>query len=177
MMDRDGYPEEDELYKLSHWDMGDPQGWIEYAQSLWKYDEYFTEKDFVWCISTGGWSGNESVIYAMQDNYILWGVCFLSLRRGGHYMLEVPECFRRRKSFSDSTCELQVEVIVATVGDQPFDRGMYKVEVYKGMADGKTLFWDAEKEALIYKGPVSISKEQLQKYGLISISTKEKEDA
>ena len=41
-------------------------------------------------ISTWGWSGNESIIYAMQENFMLWTLFWVQHRRGGHYQFEIP---------------------------------------------------------------------------------------
>jgi len=38
-----------------------------------------------WELHTGGWSGNEEIIRAMQDNRVWWGMFWESSRRGGHY--------------------------------------------------------------------------------------------
>jgi hypothetical protein len=40
-------------------------------------------------ISTGGWSGNEDIIDAMQSNITAWHKCFFIHRVGGHYVLKV----------------------------------------------------------------------------------------
>lgn len=43
-----------------------------------------------WEISTGGWSGNEDVIATLEGTW-WWTICWVSSRRGGHYVFEVPE--------------------------------------------------------------------------------------
>jgi hypothetical protein len=40
-------------------------------------------------ISTAGWSGNESIIYAMQENNLMWSLNWVQSRRGGHYIFEL----------------------------------------------------------------------------------------
>ena len=43
-------------------------------------------------ISTAGWSGNESIIYAMQNNKsMLWNLTWVQSRRGGHHIFELKE--------------------------------------------------------------------------------------
>ena len=38
--------------------------------------------------ATGGWSGNESIIHAMQEN-IMWKLRWISSHRGGKYGFEL----------------------------------------------------------------------------------------
>jgi hypothetical protein len=38
---------------------------------------------------TGGWSGNEEIIGAMQENNIFWDLCWQSSKRGGEFLFFV----------------------------------------------------------------------------------------
>jgi hypothetical protein len=67
-------------------------------ESYWAYGAWIWEDgmDFqgspvkLVSISTWGWSGNESIIDAMQHNFILWSLFWVQHRRGGHYQFEIP---------------------------------------------------------------------------------------
>jgi len=88
-MDANGYPEEHELKKISGWPHTDFPGLIEHIRARWLYADcgYFAFNGSVLEMSTGGWSGNESIIYALKENHIFWWHC-LSWRRGGHYVFD-----------------------------------------------------------------------------------------
>ena len=93
-MDCDGYPDETDLETIRKWDHTDFDGLIGYVQVLWKYPERIVSADSLspsWYISTGGWSGNERLIRAMQYNEIWWSLFWYKSRVGGHYW------FRDRK--------------------------------------------------------------------------------
>ena len=104
----DGYPTDDalEIIKLWHWD--DARGWFKFIESLWAYHDWgWKEKDephewedhkqykdkivHRYYISTAGWSGNESIIRAMQKNDFMWHLNWVQSRRGGHYIFELRE--------------------------------------------------------------------------------------
>lgn len=107
-LDDDGYPTEDALEIISIWHWNDPKGWFEFIKSLWHYrswgwSEHYEPhewndmekyKDTIvhkYKIATGGWSGNESIIHAMQSNRMLWHLNWEQSRRGGHYIFELRE--------------------------------------------------------------------------------------
>lgn len=90
LLDSDGYPTEYALEKLRTWSPTDPRGWLEFARSLWWM------RDWGWPalegeVSTGGWSGNESIIRAMQEACLLWHQVWWQTRRGGHYLLSMTD--------------------------------------------------------------------------------------
>lgn len=83
------YPSESDLAKLREWPFDDPRGWLAFARELW------WQPDWGWPnleghIATGGWSGNEDIIAAMQGNYILWAQTWESSHRGGGYIFHLP---------------------------------------------------------------------------------------
>ena len=41
-------------------------------------------------LSTGGWSGNEDIMGALEGNDVFFGLYWVSSRRGGHYVFDVP---------------------------------------------------------------------------------------
>jgi hypothetical protein len=60
------------------------------AQFRWA-DRQVRRRGRRWSISTGGWSGNESLIEALQRNHIFWSLCWMKSERGGHFVFEVPK--------------------------------------------------------------------------------------
>ncbi len=70
---------------------------------LWSYPQfvnyevsadYFGSSNVVkslthtWDVATGGWSGNEDIIMALQENYVVWGITWQLSERGGRYVFE-----------------------------------------------------------------------------------------
>ena len=94
MPDKDGYPTEKELKTIEEWDaIHDPKGLLQYIQDRWWYaDRQFclTGKRVLKLeLHTGGWSGNESIVEALQKN-VFWFFWWQGSRRGGHYTFEIP---------------------------------------------------------------------------------------
>lgn len=83
---------EEELKNIEEWS-GDYHGLMEYVRKLWLYADsgYWNKNDNTYKISTGGWSGNEELIDALQANKLFWLFCWLSSRRGGHFEFEIPK--------------------------------------------------------------------------------------
>jgi hypothetical protein len=94
-LDADGYPTEEALDLIEKWHYNDPRGWFRFIANIWYlrswgWAEDRTENDkYEYTISTAGWSGNEDIIRAMQQNNILWSTTWVQSRRGGHYVFEV----------------------------------------------------------------------------------------
>lgn len=81
------YPTDEELETLKSWEFKkdiDFIGFVVYLTNLWSYPDRWRFDDNTLELSTGGWSGNESIIAAMQET-IFWTICWEESRRGGHY--------------------------------------------------------------------------------------------
>lgn len=107
-LDDDGYPTEQALEVVEKWHWDDAKGWFKFIEELWAYHDFgWKEKDephewqnhkqykdkivHRYYISTAGWSGNESIIRAMQKNEMMWHLNWVQSRRGGHYIFELKE--------------------------------------------------------------------------------------
>jgi hypothetical protein len=96
----DRYPTEDELAKIENWDFktGSIREFIDMVRSLWHWEDY-TDLEIMkaWSLvlHTGGWSGNEEIIEALQKNFIFWSMTWQKSERGGHYYFKInPELFK-----------------------------------------------------------------------------------
>jgi hypothetical protein len=102
--DRDGYPTEETLERIRTWEIktnADFAAVMDFAGRAWSYPQYwecdpaFTEPDWPrpcrqYVFSTGGWSGNEDIVSAIEANQVLQAIGAWSWRRGGHYEYRFP---------------------------------------------------------------------------------------
>jgi hypothetical protein len=90
---KDGYPTARELTRIRKWDaVKDAVGLVGYVQELWYWVDwgfFFDPDTGVLELHTGGWSGNESIIRALQRNLIFWTLYWQKSERGGHYRFDV----------------------------------------------------------------------------------------
>lgn len=100
-LDEDGYPTEEAIEQIENWSYNDPKGWFKFIENIWHLRSwgwsevrkaYLDSPDKIeYHISTAGWSGNEDIIRAMQENNILWSDTWVQTRRGGHYIFEIKD--------------------------------------------------------------------------------------
>lgn len=100
------YPEDNELEIVQNWQYDESNSYeelMEYVRSLWAYANsgYWTQDGNKYSLSTAGWSGNESIVCALKDNYVFWALCWYFSKRGGHYEFIVPERFMRNGGCSN----------------------------------------------------------------------------
>lgn len=101
------YPTDEDLGLISNWTIKDITGWFDYIQSLWALTKWkieeatddITERPVTrYTITTGGWSGNEELIGAMQRNWLMWSVTWVQSNRGGHYIFQDPRYYDNIKN-------------------------------------------------------------------------------
>lgn len=94
------YHTEKELKEIQNWDVKDAHNLIERLRDMWEYKNYFIEN---WGLDhihkerpvlmlelhTGGWSGNEDIIEALQKHKLFWMMWWWKTERGGHYYFEI----------------------------------------------------------------------------------------
>lgn len=100
------YPSGQALEFIKNW-KGNGGQLLGLIKPVWRYsdcgyweedeteDEFTAELLIRYTISTGGWSGNELLIGAMQANFVFWTLTWYSSRVGGHYVfhLKIPEIY------------------------------------------------------------------------------------
>lgn len=87
-VDRDGYPTDAALESIRNWSHTDFPSLMVFIHDIWwpQGNPYgWKQRGRTYWMSTGGWSGNESVIGALKQNYIFWGSCWQVSWVGGHY--------------------------------------------------------------------------------------------
>lgn len=90
--DADGYPTDETLDAIKLWPHQKSRELFAFIKAAWKYPDYFSEpENGVYRIVTGGWSGNESLIAALEKNFIVRVTCWQSSSRGGLHKYELPE--------------------------------------------------------------------------------------
>lgn len=83
-MDDDGYPTQDTLDRLASWDPADFEGLARFLVDLWIYDDAIELEGDGLRLSTGGWSGHEDVLGAVNRKW--WFFHWQSSERGGHHV-------------------------------------------------------------------------------------------
>lgn len=109
ILDKDGYPTQDFLLALEEYPP-DPDDWCSLSQNgkalavddlmhtiskAWKYSEpeivihpNGSPEKQAWELCTGGWSGNEDIIRALQRNKIFWSSYWVLSTRGGRHVFD-----------------------------------------------------------------------------------------
>ena len=93
-LEDDGYPSEETLKSIADVKVNTYTDCIALLQAIrpiWQFADagYWAQVGDTFLVSTAGWSGNESIVDALQQNHMFWALCWESSRRGGHYTFKV----------------------------------------------------------------------------------------
>jgi hypothetical protein len=96
------YPRESELEQIKNWDykLGF-KSLFEFIEGIWWMPDWgfklYKGRDNLLGnvvmklqLHTGGWSGNESIMDALGQNFIFYSTSFWKQYRGGHYYFQIP---------------------------------------------------------------------------------------
>lgn len=95
MLDKDGYPDEQDLIKIKEWDLlkQGVDGLLDLVEENTNWADRQIERTgkrvIRYVYHTGGWSGNEDVIEALRLNFMFWSMYWLKTTRGGHYYFKI----------------------------------------------------------------------------------------
>lgn len=101
--DRDGYPTDETLDRIENWEVktfSDALDAMDFVGRAWYYPDRWerrttghpitARREVEYAFSTGGWSGNESLVGAIEKNTMLQMLGAWSWQRGGHYVYRFP---------------------------------------------------------------------------------------
>lgn len=89
--DKDGYPTDETLECVAALDptKNDPEEIVKYLSDIWHWGgTMLVYENGCLGMHTGGWSGNESIITALEKSFF-WMVYWFRSERGGHYWFKV----------------------------------------------------------------------------------------
>jgi len=86
------YPSDDELATIRNWDARRTTDLFEFVRSIWNWPDWATKEGGMYRLATGGWSGNEDIIAAINENHIVYLMCWQRSERGGlHWYKPAPD--------------------------------------------------------------------------------------
>src|SRR3990167_5628831 len=97
------YPSSDDLRFIKEFDLlkNHPDLLLECLKNIWHWGEpYFSLKGkriLRLELHTGGWSGNEEIIAALEKNFIFWTMYWKKHEVGGHYYFRIKPIKKGKK--------------------------------------------------------------------------------
>jgi hypothetical protein len=87
--DATGYPTDETLDAIANWPPDSFDDLMRFVISAWHPTGHvYRARGFV-ALTTGGWSGNESIIDALESNQLFWSRYWSHIMRGGKYCFAV----------------------------------------------------------------------------------------
>ena len=113
--DRDGYPTDETLDAIEKWHHLDATGCLDFVKAAWYYQDndfhelrphelrmvyapdFGEEQPKFLRLATGGWSGNEALVGALERNFVVYSLTWRLSSRGGLHIFEYPKHESERK--------------------------------------------------------------------------------
>lgn len=89
--DAQGYPTEATLKIIEVWPYQDFFSLMAFVYEAWHDNGKFNIDGDFFILTTGGWSGNEEIISALQSNHLFWSTCWEKSERGGYFEFKIPQ--------------------------------------------------------------------------------------
>ncbi len=93
----EGYPTDETLEAIVDWQYRDRLELFDFIMKAWNWPDMASiiatgnSNTYGYRFCTGGWSGNESLIYALERNRIMWALTWYSSKVGGEYVFHVKK--------------------------------------------------------------------------------------
>jgi hypothetical protein len=91
------YPTNEDLDRIANWELKTYQDYVALAEFIcviWHWEDVYAslkgKKEKTLRLATGGWSGNEDIIRALDKNVMFRMVCWQSSHRGGLHIYKIP---------------------------------------------------------------------------------------
>ena len=98
---KDEYPTTSELKQIKDWDINDFINLLSFIEDLWWSPDWGFKMEWgkdrlnnkrpviLLELHTGGWSGNEDIIYSLLENRMFKSLWYTQWNRSGHYRFEI----------------------------------------------------------------------------------------
>lgn len=96
------YPTDEQLKYITEFDLTKKPVYelMDFIEPIWEYGDWgFHRTKHRLTLDTGGWSGNEDIIEALQKNFMFWVMYWKSDRRGGHYTFDDKMVIQELRGF------------------------------------------------------------------------------
>lgn len=80
------YPSEPELQAIREWPHDDFKGLLAFVADIWFYPDCVKRHGNTWTLVTLGWSGNEEIIGALEQNILFRALCWQASYVGGKHV-------------------------------------------------------------------------------------------
>ncbi len=89
--DADGYPSDETIKSIEKWPVEDFKNCLNFAEKVYHkgYGVWDRQNGYI-KIATGGWSGNEDIVHALNKQ-LYWNVLFIACTSGGTWYIKDPE--------------------------------------------------------------------------------------